>query len=169
MVDVIKTNVPHHSVLQASLADAAFHDAYAAPLHDRALSPTEIFRRAALATPAWVNVAMTLRNRIVVPLGLKDVGEMTALAGKSASSYQVGDQLGVFSIVEKTDGELVLGIDDQHLDVRVSVMKSEQNSPSRYIVSTVVHTHNRLGRMYMLPVGRLHPLVVRAMMRRARV
>lgn len=169
MVDVIETTVPHDSVLQTSLADADFYDAYEAPLNDRALSPTEIFLRASLATPPWVNAAMTLRNRIVAPLGLKDVGTMKVSAGKSANSYRVGDQLGIFTIFGKTECELLLGIDDHHLDVRVSLMKSEQNSRSRYVVSTVVHAHNRLGRMYMTPVGRIHPLVVRAMMRRAGV
>jgi hypothetical protein len=72
-------------------------------------------------------------------------------------------------VLGKTESELLLGIDDRHLDVRVSVMKSEQNGLSRYVVSTVVHIHNRLGHIYMGPVGRIHPLVIRAMMRRAGV
>ena len=169
MVDVIKTTVPHDSLLQTSLADADFYDAYEAPLNDPALSPTEIFLRASRATPRWVSVAMTLRNGIVHRLGLKDVGTMRASAGKSADAYRVGDRLGIFSIFGKTENELLLGIDDRHLDVRVSLMKSKQNGLSRYVVSTVVHIHNRLGHIYMAPVGRIHPLVVRAMMRRAGV
>jgi Protein of unknown function (DUF2867) len=60
---------------------------------------------------------------------------------------------------------LLLGIDDKHLDVRVSVFKDGRSAPS-YVVSTVVHVHNLLGHLYMVPVGRIHPLVVRAMMRR---
>ncbi len=169
MVDVVKTTVPHDSLLQTTLADADFYDAYEAPLNDRALSPTEIFLRASRATPQWVGVAMTLRNQIVRRLGLKDVGTMREYGGKSADTYRVGDRLGIFHIFGKTENELLLGIDDRHLDVRVSLMKSEQNSLSRYVVSTVVHMHNRLGRIYMAPVGRIHPLVVRAMMRRAGV
>jgi Protein of unknown function (DUF2867) len=169
MVDVIKTTVPNNSLLQTSLADADFYDAYEAPLSDRALSPTEIFLRASRATPRWVSAAMTLRNQIVHRLGLKDVGAMKVSGGKSVDAYRIGDRLGIFSIFGKTENELLLGIDDRHLDVRVSLMKSEQNNQSRYVVSTVVHTHNRLGRIYMAPVGRIHPLVVRAMMRRAGV
>jgi hypothetical protein len=38
-----------------------------------------------------------------------------------------------------------------------------------YVVSTVVHVHNLLGRVYMAPVGRIHPFVVRSMMGRAEV
>jgi len=169
MVDVIKTTVPDNSLLRASLADADFYDAYEAPLNDPALSPTEIFLRASRATPRWVSAAMALRNRIAQRLGLKDVGTMRVSAGKSANAYRVGDRLGIFSIFGKTEHELLLGINDRHLDVRVSLMKSQQNGPSRYVVSTVVHVHNRLGHIYMAPVGWIHPLVVSAMMRRARV
>ena len=62
--------------------------------------------------------------------------------------------------------ELLLGIDDCHLDVRVSVLKPSGKSLLNYAVSTVVHVHNWLGRIYVVPVGRIHPLVVRATMRR---
>jgi len=169
MVDVVKTSVPHDSLLQPSLADADFYDAYQAPLKDRALSPTEIFLRASRATPPWVGMAMALRNRIVQRLGLKNVGSMRQSGDKPADAYLVGDRLGIFSIFAQTDNELLLGIDDRHLDVRVSLMKSQEKIQSRYVVSTVVHMHNRLGQIYMAPVGRIHPFVVRAMMRRAAV
>jgi hypothetical protein len=90
-------------------------------------------------------------------------------ATRPADSYQVGDRLGIFSIFGKTEKELLLGIDDSHLDVRVSVLKSECNGLPHYVVSTVVKVHNLLGRAYMMPVGRIHPFVVRAMMARAEV
>jgi hypothetical protein len=159
--------VPAQSALQARLAQAQFADAYRAGLTDPDLTPTEIFLRAARATPRWVGVLMAIRNRAVRLVGLKDVGQLGAHAGKRAAAYQVGDRLGIFHVFGITDEELVLGIDDRHLDVRVSVCKPRGAAPPAYIVSTVVTVHNRLGRLYMIPVGRIHPLVVRAMMRRA--
>jgi len=84
-----------------------------------------------------------------------------------AAAYAVGDRMGIFSIYAQTPDELVMGIDDRHLDVRVSVLKRPDNDPSKYVISTVVVVHNLLGRIYMLPVGRIHPLIVRALMRRA--
>ena len=109
---------------------------------------------------------MSIRNRIVRQLGLKDVGSMSGETRKAASEYRIGDRLGIFTVMGKTQDELLLGIDDSHLDVRVSVLKPSGNSSLNYVVSTVVHVHNWLGRIYMAPVGRIHPLVVRAMMRR---
>ena len=165
---VTATTVPDDSALRPSLADADFYDAYEAPLGTATLSPTEIFLRASRATPQWVDDLMAIRNRIVRLLGLKDVGAMK-VAARAPDAYQVGDRLGIFSIFGKTDNELLLGIDDSHLDVRVSVLKSQRNGLPHYVVSTVVHVHNLLGRIYMAPVGRIHPFVVRSMMGRAEV
>lgn len=169
MQTVTATVIPGESVLQPSLADASFCDAYSAPLSDGTLSPTEIFLRASRATPGWVATLMSIRNRIVRQLGLKDVGSMDGEARKPASEYRVGDRLGIFTIMGQTPDELLLGIDDSHLDVRVSVLKPSGKSSLNYVVSTVVHVHNWLGRIYMVPVGRIHPFVVRAMMRRTEI
>jgi hypothetical protein len=165
MNEVFAVDLPETSALRPTLARASFHDSYAASLADDRLSPIEIFLRASRATPEWVGALMAIRNAVVRRLGLKDVGAMAANADKSAQAYVVGDRLGIFSIYQKRDEELVLGIDDSHLDVRVSVLKR----PGRYVFSTVVTVHNWLGRLYMVPVGRIHPFVVRAMMRRAKV
>ena len=168
MTKVTETTVPDDSVLQPWLAGADFYDAYEAPLTTAALSPTEIFLRASHTTPRWVEELMAIRNRLVRLFGLKDVGAMKT-AARPADTYKVGDRLGIFSIFGKTENELLLGIDDNHLDVRVSLLKSQRNGVPYYVLSTVVKVHNLLGRLYMAPVGRIHPFVVRSMMARAEV
>jgi hypothetical protein len=168
MTKVTATTVPDDSVLQPWLAGADFCDAYEAQLTCATLSPTEIFLRASRTTPRWVEELMAIRNRVVRLFGLKDVGAMRT-ATRPPETYQVGDRLGIFSIFGKTEKELLLGIDDSHLDVRVSVLKSQRDGVPHYVLSTVVHVHNLLGRVYMAPVGRIHPFVVRSMMARAEV
>ncbi len=169
MIPVTATDVPDESVLHAMLGDADFFDAYTAPLRDGSLTPVEIFLRTARATPSWVTSLMSLRNWIVRRLGLKDVGAMSGATGKPAEAYKIGDRIGIFSIFGTSETELLLGIDDSHLDVRVSILKLQTGGLRRYAVSTVVKVHNRLGRIYMVPVGRIHPLVVKALMRRTAV
>jgi hypothetical protein len=164
---VTVTEVPGESSLQKLLSEAHFYDAYRAPLSRATLTPVEIFLHAVKATPAWVMRLMSLRNLIVRQLGLKDVGSMRGATGKPARDYQVGDQLGIFSVLGNSENELLLGIDDRHLDVRVSILKPRGEDSQSYIVSTVVKVHNWLGHLYMCPVGRIHPLVVEALMRRA--
>jgi hypothetical protein len=72
---------------------------------------------------------------------------------KPATAYRVGDRLGIFRIFAETEKELLLGINDRHLDLRVSVLKSERNGLPNYVVSTVVHVHNWLGHIYMAPLA----------------
>jgi hypothetical protein len=67
------------------------------------------------------------------------------------------------------EGELVLGIDDTHLDVRVSVLKQRAGAGACYVLGSLVTTHNLLGRLYMIPVAPFHRLIVVSMMRRARM
>jgi hypothetical protein len=165
---VTKTEFPAASGLGRFRDGADFWDSYSAPLSNSLLSPTEIFLRATRATPGWVGTAMSIRNRVVRRLGLKDVGSMSGANRKPAESYRTGDRLGIFTVFAVSEAELLLGIDDSHLDVRVSLLKSDRGAP-RYVVSTVVRVHNWLGHLYMAPVGRIHPFVVRAMMRRAEV
>ena len=168
MRTVTNAEFPAVSGLRGFRDGADFWDSYAAPLTDLALSPTEIFLRAIRATPRWVGRAMSIRNNIARRFGLKDVGSMSASRYKSAADYRRGDRLGIFTVFGVSETELLLGIDDSHLDVRVSILRPD-DAPRRYVVSTVVRVHNALGRLYMIPVGRIHPFVVRAMMRRAEV
>jgi hypothetical protein len=169
MAHVTETDLPAESALRSWVEDADFYDAYECGLNDASLTPTEIFLRAARATPIWAEMLMSIRNRIVKLLGLKDVGNLGAVTEMSVTSYEIGDRLGIFNILAKTDSELILGIDDRHLDVRVSVLKFIRAGLERYAVSTVVKTHNRLGRIYMMPVGRIHPIIVKTLMKRAAV
>jgi hypothetical protein len=166
---VTRVDFPGESGLGEFRQGADFWDSWSAPLVDASLSPTEIFLRASRATPRWVSRAMAARNALARRLGLKDVGAMDAARGKPAAAYRRGDRLGIFTVFDVDASELRLGIDDRHLDVRVSVLKVSGERAARYVVSTVVRVHNRLGRLYMLPVGRVHPFVVRAMMRGAEV
>jgi hypothetical protein len=168
-VPIVATEIPATSALRSWLPGSAFHDAWEAPLRDPTLSPTEIFLRSANAAPGWVELAMTLRNRAVRLFGLKDVGSMRVAASRPATAYRRGEALGIFTVISADADELLLGIDDRHLDVRVSFSKPSGARATHYVVATVVRVHNRLGRVYMAPVGRIHPFVVRAMMRRAQV
>jgi Transposase IS116/IS110/IS902 family/Protein of unknown function (DUF2867) len=65
------------------------------------------------------------------------LGNLSDVRSGRAETYQLGDRVGIFSILEKTETELLLGIDDRHLDVRVSILKSNQGALHTYVVSTV--------------------------------
>lgn len=146
-------------------AKADFYDAYRVALVDPSLSALAIAHKTFAATPPWVSGLLALRDRFVALFGLRGAGSMKAGLKKPLADYRPGDQLGIFKIFSLTEAELILGIDDSHLDVRVSILKPA-DAPGTYITATLVQIHNRLGRLYMVPVGRVHPFIVRAMMRR---
>ena len=75
-----------------------------------------------------------------------------------------------FKVYSKSDTEIILGEDDKHLDFRLSVLRTPDLSPTlggQLTVSTVVHCHNLLGRIYILVIAPFHRRVVKASLRRA--
>lgn len=161
-----KVAFPVESQLHRNLDQAFYSDAFETDLVDTRLTPVEIATRALASTPAWVDGLVNLRDRFVSLLGLKTVGRLRlAGAGRSPGEPAVGDAFSIFRVVFVDSSELVLGIDDKHLDVRMSFLKRLTDSRACYVVSSWVKTHNMLGRVYMLPVAPVHRLLVRLMMR----
>ncbi len=127
----------------------------------------QIYLASMSQVPTWVNTLMALRNRIVSLVGLKNIGLMGEFdRTKAEDSYQIGDRVGIFSIMEMDENEIVFGDFDRHLKARVSLCKRAENANSRVTVTTVVHVNNLLGRVYMFFVTPLHKIIVPATMKR---
>lgn len=158
--------IPAACPLAATQHNADFADAYQVLVPASALTATEIYRAITRRTPAWVEKLMWLRNRVVQPLGLKNLGAMSAVREGEALP---GQRMGLFEVVSCNAHELILQDDDKHLVVRLSVLKEAHDSVhDRLTLSTVVHIHNTLGRVYMFFVGPAHKVIAPAVMRRAR-
>lgn len=106
--------------------------------------------------PKWIQVLLKLRNRLVRVVGLKSV-ETTS---KKESSKDV------FKIIELEKENIVLGVDDSHLNFRVVVQKTNADFYN-IKVSTLVEYHHFLGRVYMWFVKPFHKLVVKQMVKQA--
>ena len=141
-------------------------DAFAIQLPLTASRDPEVLARFMFAQqPAWVGKLLKIRDAIVAGFGLKTAKHLAALANE-AKAHRVG----IFKVYSVSETEIVLGEDDKHLDFRVSVLCSNGPTPdsSRQLtVSTVVHCHNLLGRLYILIIAPIHRLVVKASLRRA--
>lgn len=86
-------------------------------------------------------------------------------ANKKATDYQPGDHVGIFTLISNSANEVLLGDSDKHLRVVVSLHKHVDIASGQTFVTvtTVVHIHNWLGRLYMLPVTPAHRVIARAM------
>jgi hypothetical protein len=164
------SNVPLESEINARLPGAYFYDCYAITVPNTSRTALGHFLTAVANTPPWVNRLMTLRNKLVQFVGLKDLGGLGGFdPSKPESAYAPGDRVGIFTLISNTDNEALLGDSDKHLDVVLSVFRHppcSNGSPS-ISITTVVHVHNLLGRVYMLPVTPLHKLIAPAVLNRA--
>jgi len=167
MTHVTQVPFPSESQLQPLLERADYHDAFSAELADPALTPAQAMARIGAAFPDWGEALLGVRNQVVKRLGLRDVGRFRAFGAAPAQAPRVGDPFGIFHVLAVDETELVLGIDDTHLDVRISVLKRGDGRAANYVIGSVVTLHNLLGRLYMLPVAPIHRAIVRSMMRRA--
>lgn len=155
--------IPSISGLHKSLRTAYFADCYTIELSLDSRTPLELYLRMVSRTPRWIDFLMSLRNKIVALLGLKDVGQLSGISRtKAVTDYRIGDQAGIFKLIESNDREVVLGETDKHLDVRISLLKQEQPGRAIVSVSTVVHVHNLLGRIYMFFVTPAHRIIAPA-------
>ena len=75
------------------------------------------------------------------------------------------DIIGLFPVVSQTPDRLVAGFDDKHLDFRVVVDVAGSGGSRNVTATTLVLTHNLLGRVYLAIILPFHRLVVRAMLR----
>jgi hypothetical protein len=163
--------VPDGLQISKFLPGAHFADSYTTlnPLPE--LCAMELFLRSVNSPPRWVNALMSLRNQAVRLVGLKNLGALHEThSEKRAEDYRPGDRAGIFTVLYVSEGEVVLGDKDKHLEVRVSVSKLASAGATgrapQLQVTTIVHEHNRLGKLYMLVVGPIHKRVVPAVLRR---
>lgn len=159
------TALPTHSYIASTLPGADFADCYQFADPDPQASALETYLALVQRTPFWMNALMALRNWVVARVGLKHLGSMAASdVAKPASAYRLGDRVGIFSLQQVEAHEVILFDDDKHLRVQLSLCKHQVSGQAVVSVSTVVHIHNRLGRVYMSVVGPVHRLIVPRML-----
>jgi Protein of unknown function (DUF2867) len=136
-----ETTMPETPLLAASLPRVDFADAHA----------VEVFRGTPADPQVWADAMFRHPPRWMVPvLGWRAFAERVVARGGHAS----------LEVRRRTDDELLLGADEDHGAVRISVLREAD----RVVMSTVVQLHNRRGRAYFALVRRLHPVVARGVL-----
>ncbi|WP_166739378.1 DUF2867 domain-containing protein [Psychromonas algicola] len=167
MFSVNKVIIPINSEIVKTLNDSYYSDSYSYSSSKGSRVALQVWLEQATKVPSWVNFLMASRNQIVSILGLKNLGHLGDVeANKLVSEYQIGDRVGIFTLLYLSDHEIILGDSDKHLDVKLSVYIHE-GEEDIISISTVVHVHNLLGKLYMLFVEPLHQLIVPASIKRA--
>lgn len=137
------------------LAGAQFADAFGLDIDGVMLDARQATERMIGRSPWWIDALLTLRNVLVAPFGLKTSG---------ASATAPRDMIGIFPVISQTPERLVAGFDDHHLDFRVVVDVATRGAGQQVTATTLVKTHNWLGRTYLAIILPFHRIVVRAML-----
>ena len=143
--------LPRHARIWARVAPGDFLDCYsiATPL------PARAALELALRSPAWAAALLKLRDTLVRPLGLKTAGHT---AGHTSGLAGTGG----FPVEYEDAEEIIVGMDDSHLDFRITVLKHD----GRVHIATWVHRNNALGRLYLALVIPFHNMILRSALRR---
>lgn len=117
---------------------------------------TDIF-----TVPNWINMLMRLRNALVRPFGLQTGQGMKI---KSAPYYPVGSRAMYFTVLERTENEIIMEENDGHLKFRCSVYVN--NKESAVYVTTLVYFNNFFGNMYFFVIKPFHKIIIKVLLRR---
>jgi hypothetical protein len=159
---VHRCDLPSVCSLSQQAAGAAFIDCQRIDVDNTERSAFGHALRALASTPAWIDNLMQVRNAVVSRLGLKDLGRLTRIdLQREESSYLPGDRVGIFTLLANSADEVLMADQDKHLDVFLALNRLPVNADGTrtLVLSTVVHTHNWLGTLYMLPVAPFHRLI----------
>ncbi len=101
---------------------------------------------------------MRLRDALVRPFGLKT----SPLRGRPQTHFFPGERVGLFTLFQRTEEELLLGADDRHLDFRVCLRVAGGEAS----LATAVRFKNNFGRAYFFCIRPFHARIVQGMLRR---
>jgi hypothetical protein len=138
------------------LPGADFADAFSLVVDDPALDAVTAAHRAIDCPPPWISSLMALRDILVRPLGLLTRHDQALVRQ---------DRIGAFPVLSRTEERVVMGLDDRHLDFRLSVDVTRLDERRHEVVATtLVKTHNRLGRTYLAVIVPFHRRIVPGIM-----
>jgi len=156
--------LPNESSLAPLFERADLADAYAVGIPGDAPHDIDALAHVVLGQPElWLRALMRLRDTIMKRFSVKTSEEIRA-----GMEIDGREHIAFFAILSRSDREIVVGEDDIHLDFRTSLMlrRTAGKPDDELVVTTVVHCHNRLGRLYLAAILPFHRLVVRHGLRR---
>ena len=165
---VVDCEIPASTLLERRVIDAAwFRDSYRAPLRQPHGRMPDIFLAIFGHHPAWMKLALMVRNRLAALAGLEAPTASEILRPDMKGHHAVGDKIGVWPIFALTEDELVAGRDNKHLDFRVSVLRQIEGEDASVVVSTICNVHNTFGKVYLFFIVPFHRRGVRTLLSRA--
>ena len=136
-----------------TLPGTDFSDAFAIVVPQGGIDAREVAALAFSKLPDWAGWLLKIRNAVMRPFGIKT------------------DEIGL-PVLQESAEEVVVGLNDDHLDFRTQfrtdTIRLGTDGPDLCLITltTIVRTHNRLGRIYLAAVMPFHRMMVRSLLKR---
>lgn len=127
------------------------------------MTPLQAYCAMTSDIPGWLARAFRIRDFISRRFNVADIHGFTRRDPGQVPA--VGERLDFFAVEAISDQRLVLTSRDTHLAVMVCMgVSAEECGLLQLSVTTSVKCFNTFGRLYMVPVGRVHGVIVRRML-----
>lgn len=151
----VAVKLPH-----VRLPDADWADCFEIDIDNRRLTAIEAARLSMGRMPDWVRRLVALRNFLGSFVGLK--------AGWESAPSPHQDKIGIFPLLSQSEREVVLGLDDWHLDFRLVIEVADLGEHGTQVrATTLVRRKNHFGRFYIGLVTPFHNVIVPVVLRGA--
>jgi hypothetical protein len=157
--------LPQPSLIQGALVPIDYVDAFSVEVPAGTFDDVDTLARACTSLPRWVDRLMWLRNRVVSRFGLQV--SHADVPRDHGGTIRPGTAVGIFLVLARSDDELLMGLDDKHLDFRFSLLMESSGQRERAIATTTVKFNNTWGRLYFTFVKPFHRLIIPALLRAA--
>lgn len=161
------TSIPEQSVLKHEEPQYSYIDSFrgVAQIGQQPVSVDNVACLFLTAGPKWADTLMNIRDKVAGVFGLKTSKQMGDGQNQAkVVKYEVGQRMGIFKVIEKTDHEIILGEEDKHLNFKVSLLlETVAKAPNtrRISITTAVKFNNFFGKVYFFPVKPIHGLIVK--------
>jgi hypothetical protein len=160
-------NIPASCAFSGDLGKYYYWDSFEACLSRTELSMPEIYLGIFAHAPRYFKRLLLLRAKIVRVLGLTGHTAAQLYNIEIKKKYEVGEKIALFTLFSQSENEIIAGGNDKHMDFRVSVLRVTGADKNKVVLTTVVNTHNLLGRVYMSLIAPLHRFGVKTIMSNA--
>ena len=161
-------DIPLDAMILKTFKTIDYADAYATKYQfDKQIPLEKTVQTFFLSFPFWVLWLLRLRDFLVGFWGLKKPDENTVFDEIEQFKGEIGESIALFRVYDKKRNEILTGVNDKHLDFRVSFFldPAEENTMN-VTIATIVQFNNWLGRIYFLLVRPFHKLIIPSILKR---
>lgn len=161
---ISENKIPDGSIIKNEESSFDYIDSYRGIFQDKSQQAdlAKVLKLFISAGPKWAGTLMSIRDKVVKPFGLSTSEPITDKQIEH-TNYEVGEQAGIFKILDKADNEIIMGQDDKHLNFKVSILlePTAETDEKKLSITTAVKFNNVFGKLYFLPVKPFHRLIVK--------